>query len=163
MDIILANKSQLKIVNQLAHTIWHKVYPQIISVAQIDYMLDKIYSITALEYQLEQGQIFLLAYDEGMYLGYAAFELNCEKQYKTKLHKLYVLPDYHQKNIGKKLLEFVVNYSKKHHQDSIFLNVNKYNKAKFFYEKQGFFIQEEIVLDIGNGYVMDDYIMQKPI
>jgi hypothetical protein len=41
----------------------------------------------------------------------------------------------------------------------VFLNVNKYNKAKFFYEKLGFTITKEEVIDIGNDYVMDDYVM----
>ena len=44
--------------------------------------------------------------------------------------------------------------------EQIELNVNKYNSAVQFYEKLGFFRAKEMVLDIGNGYVMDDYVMQ---
>ena len=42
----------------------------------------------------------------------------------------------------------------------IILNVNKANNAKNVYESQGFTVRKELVLDIGGGYVMDDYIME---
>jgi hypothetical protein len=43
------------------------------------------------------------------------------------------------------------------------LNVNKYNSAQDFYKKLGFCIDYEEVIDIGNGYVMDDYVMEKEL
>jgi ribosomal protein S18 acetylase RimI-like enzyme len=43
------------------------------------------------------------------------------------------------------------------------LNVNRNNPAKIFYEKLGFAVLNEEDIDIGNGYFMNDYVMQKMI
>jgi ribosomal protein S18 acetylase RimI-like enzyme len=58
------------------------------------------------------------------------------------------------------MIDEIVKIAKSNNQKGVFLNVNKYNKAKFFYEKLGFVISKEEVIDIGNGYVMDDYVME---
>ncbi|RZL05186.1 MAG: GNAT family N-acetyltransferase, partial [Pedobacter sp.] len=77
-----------------------------------------------------------------------------------KLHKLYVLPEMHGKGIGKILMNEVLNQVKRLGGRALHLNVNKKNKAKTFYEKAGFEIKEAVNLDIGNGFFMDDYVME---
>ena len=63
-------------------------------------------------------------------------------------------------NNGKSMIDEVIIIAKSNNQKGIYLNVNKYNIAKFFYEKVGFNIVKEEVIDIGNGFVMDDYVME---
>jgi hypothetical protein len=41
--------------------------------------------------------------------------------------------------------------------------VNRYNKAKDFYEKAGFKIIETVDIEIGNGFYMNDYVMELPL
>jgi len=41
--------------------------------------------------------------------------------------------------------------------------VNRYNKAKDFYEKAGFIIKETADIEIGGGFFMNDYVMELPI
>ena len=126
-------------------------------------MLDMIYSLNALEKQVtEKNHHFILAKEKENYLGFASFELNAEPQ-KTKLHKLYVLPEIQGKNVGSSLLSFIEKEAKKELQQAVFLNVNKINTAITFYEKHGFSIKKEVIIDIGKGYVMDDFIMQKEL
>ncbi|WP_136668092.1 GNAT family N-acetyltransferase [Flavobacterium sp. H122] len=159
MQIVQCNKEQLEIVRDLAYKIWPDTYGEILSKEQLSYMLGNFYAIPSLEKQFNDGHVFLLVEEEGDFLGFAAYEVNCKEKGKTKLHKIYVLPDTQGKGIGKILLNEVKSRAKEANNDYLFLNVNKYNKALYFYEKQGFEKIADEVIDIGNGYVMDDYIM----
>lgn len=163
MTISVASKEQLRIVKDLAYKIWPNAYSEILAEAQLDYMLENFYAIPALEAQMEAGQVFLLAEEKGDYLGFAAFEINCKNSSKTKLHKIYVLPTTQGTGLGKIFLQEVENRARQANNTHLFLNVNKYNKAQQFYEKQNFEIILEEVIPIGNGYVMDDYVMEKTL
>ena len=79
---------------------------------------------------------------------------------RTKIHKIYVLPETQGTGVGKLFFNLVVEKAKENNQIAVFLNVNKYNNAKQFYEKLGFTITKEEVIDIGNNYIMDDYVME---
>jgi GNAT superfamily N-acetyltransferase len=76
------------------------------------------------------------------------------------LHKIYLDPDQKSKGVGSQIIAFIKDFGFKAGVKHIELNVNKFNSAVQFYEKMGFFRAKELVLDIGNGYVMDDYVMQ---
>lgn len=163
MQIIQATKEQLPIVQQLAYTIWPDAYSEILSEAQLDYMLENFYALSALEDQMDNGHVFLLAEEAGVFYGFAAYELNCKNSQKTKLHKIYILPNTQGKGIGKLLLTEVEKCARAAKNTHLFLNVNRYNKAQSFYEKQEFRIILEEVIPIGNDYVMDDYVMEKEL
>ena len=123
-------------------------------------MLDRFYNLEALQKQVESGQVFYLAQSENHeFVGFVSYEINCEPK-KTKIHKIYVLPKTQGTGMGKQLFEVVKTKALENQQTAIFLNVNKYNNAQNFYQKLGFIITKEEVIDIGNGYVMDDYVME---
>lgn len=163
MQIIQATKEQLPIIQELAYKIWPDAYSEILAEAQLDYMLENFYAISALEEQFDAGHVFLLAEEKGEYLGFAAYEINCRATSKTKLHKIYILPSTQGTGLGKMLLKEVENYAREAKNTHLFLNVNRYNKAQNFYEKQEFKIISEEVIPIGNDYVMDDYVMEKEL
>ena len=163
MQIIEASKEQLSVVRDLAYKIWPNTYGKILSKEQLDYMLDNFYAIPSLEEQMNNGHVFLLIEEDGTYLGFAAYEVNCKDSGKTKLHKIYVLPQTQGKGLGKLLLTEVESRAKAAQNTHLFLNVNKYNNAQEFYKAKGFDTAYEEVIDIGRGYVMDDYVMEKPL
>ncbi len=164
MKIITATRNQLSIVRDLAIKIWPSAYLGIISKQQLDYMIDKFYSIESLEIQmLEKNQVFLLIHDNTEYVGFCAYELNAINSEKTKLHKIYVLPQTQGKGIGKLFLEEVEKTAKKNKNKYLFLNVNRFNKAQEFYKLQGYKIIKTEDIDIGNGYLMEDFVMEKTI
>ena len=100
MEITQITKSQLPIVAKLAHEIWPSAYGEILSKEQLIYMLDKFYSLEALSQQLEEkNHVFLLAEENGEFIGFASYELNIEN-HKTKIHKIYVLPETQGKGFG---------------------------------------------------------------
>ncbi len=160
MNIVVATKEQLAIIKNLAYKIWPNAYETILSKAQLDYMLEMIYSIDSLEKQFDNGHIFLLIEDDQNFIGFASYELNCNNSNKTKLQKLYVLPEIQGKGIGKQVIDYIKDKVILSNNLALFLNVNKFNKAKDFYQKYGFQITKEEVIDIGNNYIMDDYVME---
>ena len=153
-------KIQLPIIKDLAYSIWPSTYGEILSSEQLNYMLDNFYSIENLENQMDKGQVFELLFEDSNVVGFVAYELNCNETGLLKIHKIYLLPETQGKGFGKFMIDEVVKIAKNNHQKGVFLNVNKYNKAKFFYEKLGFTITKEEVIDIGNNYIMDDYVME---
>ena len=153
------NKNQLPIVKDLAYAIWPSTYGEILSSEQLNYMLDNFYSLENLENQMNTGQIFELLLEDNNVVGFVAYELNCNETGLLKIHKIYLLPETQGKGFGKFMIDEVIKIAKSNQQKGVFLNVNKYNNAQFFYEKLGFTITKDEVIDIGNDYVMDDYVM----
>ncbi len=78
-----------------------------------------------------------------------------------KLHKIYILATQQGKGTGKFLISHIIKTIKELGAFSLQLQVNRDNKAKFFYEKNGFTIIQEADFDIGNGFFMNDYVMEK--
>ncbi|RAK20156.1 acetyltransferase (GNAT) family protein [Flavobacterium aquaticum] len=160
MNLIKANTEHISIVIDLTKKIWPVAYGEILSKAQLDYMIDKFYNETALRELIQKGHVFYLAQDDkDNYVGFVSYEINCEPN-KTKIHKIYVLPETQGTGLGRQFFELVKDKAIENNQNAIFLNVNKYNNAIHFYMKLGFTKVKDEVIDIGNGYVMDDYVME---
>jgi diamine N-acetyltransferase len=162
MKISVATKSQLEIIRDLAYKIWPSTYGSILSEIQLDFMLDKFYHLDYLANQLEnQNQVFLLIEDNSEYLGFCSYEINHQNTNKTKLHKIYVLPETQGKGIGKMLLNQVERIALENRNPILLLNVNRFNNALEFYKKQGYTVVKTIDIEIGNGYLMEDFVMEK--
>jgi ribosomal protein S18 acetylase RimI-like enzyme len=160
MTLTVASKEQLPIVRDLAYRIWPDTYGATHTSAELDYMLSKFYAVDTLEQQMENGHVFVLAEDNDIFVGFVAYEFSSEDTNSTKIHKLYVLPETQGKGIGKALVDYVRKQAIINKNEMLFLNVNKLNKAKDFYHRYGFTITKDIVIDIGEGFVMDDYVME---
>lgn len=163
MTFSVATNSQLEIIQDLAKAIWPDSYGAILSQEQLEYMMEMMYSLDSLENQLKNNNVFLLVKEENDFIGFASYELNFQNSNKTKIHKLYILPTTQGKGVGKKLILYIQDVAKKNSNSALILNVNKYNKAKDFYLHNQFEIADSLVVDIGNGYVMDDFVMEKKI
>ena len=163
MTITVAAESQLGIIQNLDKAIWPDAYGAILSQDQLDYMMDMMYSGNSLINQLRNKNVFLLAKIDTDFIGFASYELNYDESNYTKIHKLYVLPEIQGQGVGKELIYYIQEIAIKNSNSGLILNVNKQNKAKDFYLKNEFKIEESVIVDIGNDYVMDDYIMKKYI
>ena len=154
-------KEELSKVQGIAHQTWPSTFAGILSEAQIAYMLNWMYALPMLESQVDKGHGFLIAEVEGEAIGFAGYELNHLERPKAKLHKLYLLPSSQGKGVGKALLLEVAKRAREARQKSLVLNVNKYNKKAIdFYLAMGFVTIRQEVNDIGQGYVMDDDVME---
>ncbi len=139
---------------------WEPTYRDILSKEQIDYMFEKIYSYDSLKHQIESGHHFMILLNDGIPEGFSAVEE--EKPGKFKLHKIYVLPSTQGTGAGKYLLLETEAYVKSAGGTVLSLNVNRYNKARTFYEKMGFRVIDEQDIPIG-PYWMNDYILEKTL
>lgn len=159
ITFIEAAKDQLTLVHKLAYRIWPSTFKDILSNAQMAYMLDWMYSLPSLQKQMEEGCYFLLAKDDNNLIGYASYQFNV-KEKMTRLHKIYLLPASQGRGIGKQMILEIIKRAKENDQDTLQLNVNRSNKAALVYSKLGFHIVREEDNDIGHGYFMNDYVME---
>lgn len=159
-QIKTATANDIPLIQLLVEQIWRPTYQSILTQEQIEYMVELMYGKEALTQQFEQGHHFLLLYDDASAIGYAAYSLS-DTDNSYKLNKIYVHPDYQGKGVGKLFIHDVIDRVKGAGGTILELDVNKYNKAKSFYEKLGFTVFDEKDTDIGNGYFMNDYKMRK--
>jgi len=156
-----ATTTDIPLIQTLVEKIWRPTYQAILSPEQISYMLDLMYSTASLTRQMEEQQHhFLLLYNGATAIGYASYS-TADTADTCKLHKIYLDTGYQGKGVGRFLLNAVIARVKAAGARILELDVNRYNKARFFYEKLGFAITGEKDTHIGNGYEMNDYIMQK--
>lgn len=162
MEIKKVGVEAIPLIQSIANSTWAVAYKEIISSQQLDFMLDLMYSSASLQNQLQQEEHqFVVAYLENIPAAFAAYALKAPvTQSIFKLHKIYVLPDQQGKGIGKSLLQFVLHDISAKGAKHLQLNVNRQNKAIGFYKKLGFSIVAEVDVPIGNGFFMNDYIMQ---
>ncbi len=149
-------------IQHIAYKTWPVAYGAILSAEQLDFMLNKFYSVESLTANIVAGHTFLLAKVSSEVVGFAGYEINYKPQ-TTHVHKLYVIPEMQGRNIGEKLLTSVQSIALQSDQLAVSLNVNRFNKAITFYEKLGYSIAESVDIEIGNGYLMEDFIMKKAI
>lgn len=164
MNIRKAVFEDYDIIYKIAFTTWQATYGSILSEDQFDYMINLMYSQQAIKEQMTtKGHKFYLVEDEtGTPFGFCSYEIDNQPG-KTKIHKLYVLPQTHGKGVGRAFVELVENAARENENNAIILNVNRYNPAFEFYLRVGFLNRGEDNVDIGNGYFMEDYLMEKPI
>ncbi len=155
-----ATVSDIPVIQQIAYHTWPTAYGSILSEGQISYMLQLIYSTTSLGNQIET-QHFFIAFNQQEAIGFAAFSKRNADVYK--LEKLYVLPGKQRLHAGSGLLLKVESAVRAMEGKRLQLNVNRHNVAKGFYERQGFTITYEEDTDIGEGYFMNDYVMEKAL
>jgi diamine N-acetyltransferase len=162
LSIIAATESDLGAVAELAGVIWRRHYPGIITHAQIDYMLERGYSHAALSRFIgEEGAGLALARDGDRLVGFAAFH-RIDNPRELKIEKLYIHQDVQRRGLGSRLIATAEQAARAQGCSALVLNVNKNNvQAIRAYEKNGFSIRESVVVDIGAGFAMDDYVMAK--
>lgn len=158
-----AKEQDIPVIREIATITWGPTYVPIIGQQQVDYMLGQMYNDGVLLEQMMKGHVFLIAEVGGKNMGFAGYSISDHDLQVYKLHKLYVLPEAHGKGVGKFLINEVVNKVKEAEGKSLVLNVNRNNNAKDFYERAGFKIKETVDLDIGNGFFMNDYVMELEI
>lgn len=161
IKITKAVVEDLKTITEIAYKTWPITYGEILSRAQLEYMLDVFYSNDALLWNIESGHEFILAKEADVVLGFASFEHHYQNKLITKIHKIYILPETQGKGIGKLLVDSITEFAKQNHSTSLLLNVNRFNKALNFYQKLGFEIIQEIDIELDYGYLMEDYVLEK--
>ncbi|MGA2244353.1 MAG: GNAT family N-acetyltransferase [Verrucomicrobiota bacterium] len=162
--IVPAAEADLTELAQLAGTIWRACYPGIISHAQIEFMLAHMYAPETLREEVRsQGIRFYRLLVGERFGGFASLGPTAAAGV-MKLHKLYLLPELQGRGLGRLLLEYCAAEAQQLGAARLILAVNKRNaRAISAYQHNGFAIAESVVTDIGGGFVMDDYIMERAV
>lgn len=158
-----ASKEELPIIRHIATLAYYQTYVSILGQEQVDFMLKKVYNLTTLSEQIDEGHAFIIVRQEGEDVGFASFN-QLESDEKTcKLQKLYLLPEKQGSGLGRLLIGEIILQAKNKGAGSLILNVNRFNKARGFYEKLGFIIKDTVDIPIGKRYYMNDYVMEMDI
>ncbi len=161
MFIKVATKNHIEAVEALAREIWTEHYIPIIGKEQVAYMLARFQSAQAISEQIANGYLYFLIQEAGQFIGYISVQ---PKEQELFLSKIYVLSSWRGRGYGRKAVRFVEGLAKGKGLTKIVLTVNKNNTLAIkAYEAIGFKKVEAIVQDIGHGFVMDDYRMEKEI
>jgi ribosomal protein S18 acetylase RimI-like enzyme len=150
-------------VARLAREIWNEHYPAIIGQDQVDYMIAKFQSADAIREQIAAGCEYYLIIYEGTTVGYLALVSEAESS-TLLLSKIYVRKQSRRLGIGRSALRFAEDICRKKGMRAIRLSVSKHNvRAIRWYEHMGFINACPTVRDIGGGFLMDDFLLEKPV
>ena len=180
--IVTATPAEFETIRRIAHATWPDTFKNILTGAQIDYMLHLMYRREALEKQTAQGHVFLLVLEaqrgnqnanpsphylraagtKFKAIGFASYQLDYLPG-TTKLHKIYLLPRCQGKGYGRSLIRKVESAASGAGQARLRLDVNYQNKAVGMYEHLGFVKVDRVDTDIGSGYLMEDWVLEKEV
>ena len=158
----VVTEEQIRILAQVADIVWHDAFKDIITLDQIEYMIEKFQSFNALSEAINKNsyEYYFIKIDNNI-AGYTGIKAENEKLF---LSKLYILKEYRGKQLASKAFDFIENLAKGKNLKAVWLTVNRNNNhAIEVYKHKGFVVTRTQVADIGNGFVMDDYIFEKKI
>lgn len=158
----VGSEEHLATVATLAHEIWYEYYVPLIGRAQVDYMVARFQSAPAMSQQLREGYEYFLIEREGRPIGYSAVQPRPAEQ-SLFLSKLYLLAAERGAGTGRRCMEFIEQLARQRGLKLLWLTVNKGNPAVNAYKRLGFRVAADLVMDIGGGFVMDDFRMEKPL
>ncbi|MFA5658401.1 MAG: GNAT family N-acetyltransferase [Oscillospiraceae bacterium] len=160
--VAVKTEAQIDTLAKIADEIWHEHFSAILSPEQIDYMVDVFQSYSAINEQLKKlGYSYYFLEADSNPIGYIGLK---QENNKLFLSKLYILKEYRGKGYASRAFEFLEEMCREKHLKAIWLTVNRNNETPIkVYEKKGFVTIREQVSDIGNGFVMDDFVMEKEI
>ena len=157
----VSNEVDIRQVEELAAQIWTQHYTPIIGIDQVQYMLKNFQSSEAIEKQISEGMHYYLLYFQKEAVGYLAFKQDDEDLF---LSKIYVLSRMRGKGIGSYAMRFLSSVGEEMGLRNLSLTVNKNNSDSISaYEKLGFVNLGAVETDIGDGFIMDDYLMKKKL
>ena len=133
----ISHEQDIKQLANIAHTIWNEYFPSIIGHAQVDYMVEKFQSQSAITKQLQQGHEYFFICDGDQRVGYIGLVANSNKD-ALQISKFYLLKDIRGKGHGKAIIDQIRDMAKTKGFSQLYLTVNKYNEAAIsVYKKLG--------------------------
>ena len=158
--LTLDTPESLRIVRDIAAEVWPKTFAPILPPEQIPYMMNMMYAPEVMERELREGYRFAALVVDGVPSGYISW--SPYRGDTAKLHKVYLLTSCHGKGFGRMMLDYASDVCRAAGFKTLRLNVNKHNeRAIAVYRKNGFETVESVKNDIGGGFYMDDFVMEK--
>ncbi|MDD6489467.1 MAG: GNAT family N-acetyltransferase [Clostridia bacterium] len=162
----VATEKQIVEIEDAAKKVWHNYYKDIMSYEQIEYMLEKYQSKEAIYKQMSEGYIYYMLMSDNQLAGYLCVLIQSDCVY---LSRLYIKAEYRRQGLARRTIEYIDKFfsspgSNLSYIKKIRLNVRRKNSfAINVYEHLGFHKVKSVDLDIGGGFVCNDYIMERKI
>ena len=155
IHLLSAHEGQIPEITKLATLVWKQYYPAFISMQQIEYMLGLMYSTESLKEQFSKKHEFYFIENNSRHIGFISVKRETNNEWF--INKFYIDQQYAAKGIGSEVLRLLIS---KLEPEKMSLTVNRHNiKSINFYFKNGFTIERVADFDIGNGFVMNDFVM----
>lgn len=163
VSLLNAGPAEADEIESMARKIWPAAYAGIISDAQIEFMLHRMYSPSKLVAEMNQGGVsYHWILSRGNKTGFIATSPSPEDESVQQLHKFYLLPPRQNLGIGSSAMTHLIDRLSSSGGTRIELRVNRNNtRAIAFYRKNDFEVYAEDCRDIGGGFVMDDFLMRR--
>ena len=161
----VTRQDEIEDLAAMANAIWHEYWPALIGEAQTDYMVDNFQSLEAFVRDMSENayEYWFLVDDAGNRVGYTGGHVEPETN-RFFISKIYLLSDARGKGYARATVNFYDTLCKNRGLDAMYLTVNKYNELGVrAYKGTGFEIIDAVETDIGEGFIMDDYIMERPV
>lgn len=166
IEILPASIEEIPYIQAIANMTWPITFGPLMSEDQLTYMMDMMYSTSALKHQMtKENHHFLIAYNEHKAIAYCSYELNFRESSQLMMHKLYLLPSTQGMGIGSQILTHLAKIAQENHQKTLRLQVLHTNEnALHFYLKKGFLKTDEEFKELGNdmGKFLD-YVLTKVV
>ena len=165
LRIVPLEEGDIEALIELAGIIWRHHYPGMVSMAQIEYMLAERYTPGNIRAQMQRdGAWWDKALAGRRMIGFVQYALAEQDTGVMKLNQIYVHQDCQRQGHGGRMLAHVEEQARQRGCGAVRLNVNRHNvKSIAAYRKNGYETIETAVVDIGGGFVMDDFVMEKTL
>jgi diamine N-acetyltransferase len=161
--VAVQTNNELDKLAEIANIIWNEYFPSIIGQVQVDYMVEKFQSVSAFKKQIAEGYKYFWVIEEDERIGYVGL-LSRPDIPSMQISKFYLLKNWRGKGFARQIVDDISTLASTTNLNRLYLTVNKYNKSTIdVYLKLGFKKKSDLVIDIGNGFIMDDYEMEKLI
>lgn len=159
-ELVTVRDGEIHALAEMASGIWHECFTEILSKEQIDYMVEMFQSEDAMRKQItEDGYRYYRILADGETAGYTAIRPQGDRLFVSKV---YLKKEFRHLGIGSAAIMEIDGICRREGFASAYLTVNKANeKAIKSYRRNGYECLGPQVTDIGNGFVMDDYVMEK--
>lgn len=155
------SQADIPLIGPLARRIWRSHYADIISNDQIEHMLRAKYDEADLQPYIGGSD---RSFDVLRIASVIAGFLRCRRLDAStlKLEEIYLDAPYRGAGLGRLMLEHAQTRAEEWGLHRLTLFVNKSNHAAIrAYQRNGFTICDSVVIDIGHGFVLDDYQMER--
>ncbi|MDN0069677.1 GNAT family N-acetyltransferase [Collinsella ihumii] len=157
---------QTRALAELAGTIWREYWPAFLGHAQTEYMIEQFQSLSAITRDMAEHAYeywFVRAADDCRIVGYTGGHVEPETN-RFFVSKIYLLAPERGKHFASAVISFYEDLCHERGLDAMYLTVNKGNELGIrAYTAKGFSTIDAVETDIGEGYIMDDYIMEKRV
>jgi diamine N-acetyltransferase len=156
----VTSEDRVALVAEIAREIWYEYYVPLIGRPQVEYMVDKFQTSAAIVEQIGSGYEYFLVHYGSQRTGYLAIRAEPQEQ-RMFISKFYLHGSTRGRGTGRRCMEFIEQLATQRGLLLLWLTVNKANPSVKVYQRLGFRIAADIEIDIGGGFVMDDFRMEK--